>query len=106
MDSLLKKIIENGKYDLVKDENAECFVDKTRGIRIECDWATRFTNAKINLNNDNTEVLKEIFFYRSDLTDSSELKIKLLIKNDLLTQTDNGYRVYDFFLSEWLATIY
>ena len=21
-------------------------------------------------------------------------------------QTDNGYRVYDFFLSEWLSTIY
>ena len=27
-------------------------------------------------------------------------------RNDILTQTEDGYRVYDFFLSEWLATVY
>jgi hypothetical protein len=30
----------------------------------------------------------------------------LLMKNDFITQTDQGYRVYDFFLSEWLAKVY
>lgn len=32
--------------------------------------------------------------------------VKLLLKNDLLTKTDTGYRVYDFFLSDWLANVY
>ncbi len=32
--------------------------------------------------------------------------IKLLIKNDLITQTDGVYRVYDHFFAEWLSTIY
>ena len=32
--------------------------------------------------------------------------VKLLLKNDLLTRTDNGYRVYDYFFSDWLAKVY
>lgn len=32
--------------------------------------------------------------------------VKLLLKNDLLTRTDSGYRVYDYFLSDWLAKVY
>lgn len=31
---------------------------------------------------------------------------KYLSDRDLLTQKDNGYRVYDFFLAEWLSSVY
>ena len=44
--------------------------------------------------------------YNLNSASSVQSAVKLLLKNDLVTQTDNGYRVYDFFLSEWLATIY
>ncbi len=44
--------------------------------------------------------------YNLNSASSVQAAVKLLIKNDLLTQTDNGYRVYDFFLSEWLATVF
>lgn len=27
-------------------------------------------------------------------------------KNDIITQTDGTYRLYDFFLSQWLASVY
>jgi hypothetical protein len=48
------------------------------------------------------------FIKKYNLTSASSVQaaVKLLLKNDLLTQTDNGYRLYDFFLSEWLATVY
>ena len=44
--------------------------------------------------------------YNLNSASSVQAAVKLLLKNDLLTQIDNGYRVYDFFLSEWLATVY
>lgn len=44
--------------------------------------------------------------YNLSSASSVQAAVKLLLKNDLVTQTDNGYRVYDFFLSEWLATTY
>lgn len=44
--------------------------------------------------------------YNLNSASSVQAAVKLLIKNDLLTQTDNGYRVHDFFLSEWLATVF
>ena len=44
--------------------------------------------------------------YNLSSASSVQAAVKLLIKNDLITQTGNGYRVYDFFLSEWLATAY
>lgn len=44
--------------------------------------------------------------YNLSSASSVQAAVKLLLKNDLLTQTDHGYRVYDFFLSEWLATAY
>ena len=44
--------------------------------------------------------------YNLSSASSVQAAVKLLLKNDLLTQTDNGYRVYDFFLSEWLSTVY
>ena len=49
------------------------------------------------------------FIRKHHLSSASSVQaaVKLLLKNDLLTQTDDGgYRVYDFFLSDWLATIY
>ena len=44
--------------------------------------------------------------YNLNSASSVQAAAKLLLKNELLTQSDNGYRVYDFFLSEWLATKY
>ena len=44
--------------------------------------------------------------YNLNSASSVQSAVKLLLKNDLLTQTEKGYRVYDFFLSEWLATVY
>ena len=44
--------------------------------------------------------------YNLNSASSVQAAVKLLLKNDLLTQVDNGYRVYDFFFSEWLATMY
>jgi AAA+ ATPase superfamily predicted ATPase len=44
--------------------------------------------------------------YSLNSASSVQSAVKLLLKNDLITQTDKGYRVYDFFLSEWLSTVY
>ena len=44
--------------------------------------------------------------YNLNSASSVQAAVKLLLKSDLLTQTDGGYRVYDFFLSEWLARVY
>ena len=44
--------------------------------------------------------------YNLNSASSVQSAVKLLLKSDLLTQTERGYRVYDFFLSEWLATVY
>ena len=48
------------------------------------------------------------FIKKYNMTSASSVQaaVKLLLKNDLITQTGTGYRVYDFFLSEWLATAY
>ncbi len=39
-------------------------------------------------------------------TSLAESAVKLLMKNDLVTQEDGVYRVYDYFFAEWLATVY
>lgn len=44
--------------------------------------------------------------YNLNSASSVQAAVKLLLKNDLITHTDNGYRVYDFFLSEWLAKVF
>jgi hypothetical protein len=54
----------------------------------------------------NVTSAKFIKKYNLNSASSVQAAVKLLLKNDLLTKTDNGYRVYDFFLSEWLATVY
>lgn len=54
----------------------------------------------------NVTSAKFIKKYNLNSASSVQAAVKLLLKNDLLTQVDNGYRVYDFFFSEWLATMY
>ena len=44
--------------------------------------------------------------YSLNSASSVQSAVKLLLKNDLITQSDNAYRVYDYFLSEWLAKVY
>lgn len=48
------------------------------------------------------------FIKKYNLSSASSIQsaVKLLLKNDLITQRDGIYRVYDFFLSEWLATVF
>jgi hypothetical protein len=48
------------------------------------------------------------FIKKYNLNSASTVQsaVKLLLNNDLVTKTDTGYRVYDFFLSDWLATVY
>lgn len=44
--------------------------------------------------------------YNLSSASSVQAAVKLLLKNDLLTQNGNVYRVYDRFFSEWLAKVY
>lgn len=48
------------------------------------------------------------FIRKHNLVSASSVQaaVKLLLKNDLITQSNSGYRVYDFFFAEWLATVY
>jgi len=44
--------------------------------------------------------------YNLNSASSVQAAVKQLLKNDLVTQVDNAYRVYDYFLLEWLAKVY
>ena len=44
--------------------------------------------------------------YNLNSASSVQSAIRLLMKNDMLAHTDEGYRVYDYFLSDWLATVF
>lgn len=44
--------------------------------------------------------------YNINSASSVQAAVKNLLKEDFITQEDNTYRVYDFFFSEWLATIF
>ena len=44
--------------------------------------------------------------YSLNSASSVQAAVKQLLKNDMITQTDNAYRVYDYFFSEWLAKVY
>ena len=44
--------------------------------------------------------------YNLNSASSVQSAVKLLLKNDLITQSDGAYRVYDYFFSEWLAKMY
>jgi hypothetical protein len=44
--------------------------------------------------------------YNLGSASSVQSAMKLLLKSELVTQVDGAYRVYDFFFSQWLATVY
>lgn len=48
------------------------------------------------------------FIHRHHLPSASSVQsaARPLLENDILTQTDGTYRLYDFFLSQWLAEVY
>lgn len=54
----------------------------------------------------NITSVKFIKKYNLNSASSVQSAVKLLLKNDIITQIDNTYRVYDYFFSEWLATMY
>ena len=44
--------------------------------------------------------------YNLGSASSVQSAVRLLLKSELVTQTDGVWRVYDFFFSQWLATMY
>ena len=44
--------------------------------------------------------------YNLPSASSVQAALKPLLKNDLVTQDGDAYRVYDYFFSEWLAKSY
>ncbi len=44
--------------------------------------------------------------YNLNSASSVQSAVKMLLKNDIVTQTNNEYKIYNFFFSEWLATMY
>ena len=48
------------------------------------------------------------FIRRHHLPSASSVQsaARPLLENDIITQTDGTYRLYDFFLSQWLASVY
>lgn len=55
-----------------------------------------------------TNITSAKFVKKYNLHSASSVQsaVKLLLKSDRLTQTDTGFRVYDFFLADWLANVY
>ena len=55
-----------------------------------------------------TNITSAKFIKKYNLSSASSVQsaVKQLLHNDLITHSGNTYRVYDRFLSEWLATVY
>ena len=55
-----------------------------------------------------TNITSAKFVKKYNLHSASSVQsaVKQLLKSDMLTQTDTGFRVYDFFLADWLANVY
>lgn len=55
-----------------------------------------------------TNITSAKFVKKYNLHSASSVQsaVKPLLKSDMLTQTDTGFRVYDFFLADWLANVY
>lgn len=53
-------------------------------------------------------ITSSTFIKKYNLSSASSVQsaLKPLLKNDIVTQNDDAYRVYDYFLSEWLANMY
>ena len=54
----------------------------------------------------NVTSMKFVKQYNLGSASSVQSAVRLLLKNDLITQEDGCYRVYDYFFSEWLAEIF
>ena len=54
------------------------------------------------------EIMSADFINKHSLSSASSVQaaVKYLLKNDLITQEDNVYRVYDYFFAEWLRKAY
>ena len=44
--------------------------------------------------------------YNLNSASSVQAAVKILLKNDILTHDDNAFRIYDYFLAEWIASNY
>ena len=53
-------------------------------------------------------ITSSAFIKKYNLSSASSVQaaLKPLLKNDIVTQNDDAYRVYDYFFSEWLASSY
>ena len=53
-------------------------------------------------------ITSSAFIKKYNLLSASSVQaaLKPLLKNDIVTQNDDAYRVYDYFFSEWLASSY
>ena len=53
-------------------------------------------------------ITSSAFIKKYNLSSASSVQsaLKPLLKNDIVTQDDDAYRVYDYFFSEWLASSY
>ena len=53
-------------------------------------------------------ITSSAFIRRHHLPSASSVQsaVRPLLENDIITQSDGTYRLYDFFLSQWLATVY
>ena len=54
----------------------------------------------------NVTFSKFIKKYTLNSASSVQAAIKLLLKNEFVTQDDGGYRIYDYFFSEWFNNTY
>ena len=54
----------------------------------------------------NVTSMKFVKQYSLGSASSVQSAVRLLLQNDLITQEDGCYRVYDYFFSEWLAEIF
>ena len=53
-------------------------------------------------------ITSSAFIKKYNLSSASSVQaaLKPLLKNDIVTQNEDAYRVYDYFFSEWLASSY
>ncbi len=55
-----------------------------------------------------TQITSSAFIKKYNLPSASSVQssIKPLLKSDIITQEDDTYRVYDYFLESWLREVY
>ena len=53
----------------------------------------------------NITSLRFIMKYNLNSASTVQSAVKILLNNDLVTKSENGYCICDIFLSDWLATM-